>query len=235
MWQQVKQALDQSATGFMTRLAALLPGFVALVVAILISIVLAWVVGIVVRRALIGMQFDERLRRWGFSSAAEWSPRRSPTLLVSTVVTCVIILTGLLIGIAAFNSDITSSLVRSIFAYVPNIIGAIFVLVIGTIVARFVARSVLIGAVNLNLGYARLLSVGTKWMVIVVTIAMALDHLRIAPGIVELAFGILFGGIVLALALAVGLGSSEIVSKQLERDTKKVSSAEMVEEPFRHL
>jgi hypothetical protein len=134
----------------------------------------------------------------------------------------------------AFNSDITSSLVRSIFAYVPNIIGAIFVLVIGTIVARFVARSVLIGAVNLNLGYARLLSVGTKWMVIVVTIAMALVHLRIAPGIVELAFGILFGGIVLALALAVGLGSRELVSKQLERDTKK-ASAEMFEEPFRHL
>lgn len=155
-------------------------------------------------------------------------------MLISTIVTCAIVLTGLLIGIAAFNSDITSSLVRSIFAYVPNIIGAIFVLVIGTIVARFVARSVLIGAVNLNLGYARLLSVGTKWMVIVVTIAMALVHLRIAPGIVELAFGILFGGIVLALALAVGLGSRELVSKQLERDTKK-ASAEMFEEPFRHL
>ena len=234
MWQQVKQALDQSATGFATRLAALLPGFVALVVAILISIVLAWIVGIIVRRALIGIQFDERLGRWGFSSAAEWSPGRSPTLLVSAVVTCAIILTGLLIGIAAFNSDITSSLVRSIFAYVPNMIGAMFVLVIGTIVARFVARSVLIGAVNLNLGYARLLSMGTKWMVIVLTIAMALVHLRIAPEIVELAFGILFGGIVFSLALAVGLGSSEIVSKQLERDTKK-ASAEMIEEPFRHL
>ncbi len=233
MWQQVKQALDQSATGFMTRLAALLPGFVALIVAILISVVLAWIVGIIVRRALIGFQFDERLGRWGFSSAAEWSPRRSPTLLVSTVVTCVIVLTGVLIGIAAFNSDITSSLVRSIFAYVPNMIGALFVLVIGTIVARFVSRSVLIGAVNLNLSYARLLSMGTKWMVIVLTIAMALVHLRIAPGIVELAFGILFGGIVFALALAVGLGSSEIVSKKLERDTK--ASAEMIEEPFRHL
>lgn len=234
MWQQVKQALDQSATGFITRLAALLPGFVALAVAILLAIVVAWLVGIVVRRALMGMQFDERLGRWGFSSAADWSPGRSPTLLVSAIVTCAIILMGALIGVEAFNSDVTSSLVRSIFAYVPNLVGAFFVLVIGTIVSRFVARSVLIGAVNLNLGYARLLSAGTRWMVMVLTIAMALVHLRIAVGIVELAFGILFGGIVFALALAVGLGSSGIVSKSLEERDKK-SSAEMVEEPFRHL
>jgi Mechanosensitive ion channel, conserved TM helix len=233
MWQQVRQALNQSTTDFITRLARLLPGFVALVVALLVSLVLAWIAAMVVRRLLVSMQFDERLARLG-SSAAEWSPRRSPTLLVSTIVTWSIVMIGLLIGIAAFNSDVTSSLVRSVFAYVPHIIGAIIVLFVGLIVARFVARSVLIGAVNLNLGYARLLSMGAKWLVIVLTVAMALVHLKIAVGIVELAFGILFGGIVFALALAVGLGSKELVSKSLERDARK-NSAEVLEEPFRHL
>jgi hypothetical protein len=47
-----------------------------------------------------------------------------------------------------------------------------------------------------------------------------------------LAFGILFGGIVLALALAVGLGSKELVTRSLEREAK---APEAVEEPFRHL
>jgi len=65
-------------------------------------------------------------------------------------------------------------------------------------------------------------------------VAMALEHLKIAPAIVQLAFGILFGGIVFALALAVGLGSKEFVTKSLERDAKKVSS-EAVEDPLRHL
>ena len=225
MWDQVKNALHQSTTGFVTRLASLLPGFVALIVALLISLVLAWIVAVVVRRLLASMRFDERLARWGLSSTAEWSPWRRPTLLVSRVVAGVIIASGFLIGIAAFDSDMTSSLVRSIFAYVPNLMGAILVLV---------SRSVLIGAVNLNLGYARLLGVGIKWLVMVLTIAMALVHLRIAVGIVELAFGILFGGIVFTLALAVGLGSKELVTKSLERDAGK-PPAETVEEPFRHL
>jgi hypothetical protein len=100
------------------------------------------------------------------------------------------------------------------------------------VIARYVGRSVLIGAVNLNLQYARLLSEGVKWLVIVVTIAMALEHLEIAPRIVELAFGILFGGIVFGLALAVGLGSKDLVTKSLERDTRRT---EEIQDPLRHL
>jgi hypothetical protein len=233
MWDQVKQALYQSTTRFLTGLASLLPGMVAVIVALLISVVLAWLLAIVVRRLLSGMQFDERLVRWGFSSLGEWSPTKSPTLLVSRTVACFVIITGLLIGIAAFNADSTSLFVRSVFAYIPNILGATLVLLVGSIVARFLARTVLIGAVNVNLQYARLLSAGVKWLVIVLAVAMALEHLRIAPGIVELAFGILFGGIVFALALAVGLGSKELVTKSLERDVKK-ASGENIEEPFRH-
>jgi hypothetical protein len=52
--------------------------------------------------------------------------------------------------------------------------------------------------------------------VLVLTAAMALDHLQVGGNVVELAFGILFGGIVLTLALAVGLGSRDLVSRSLE-------------------
>jgi hypothetical protein len=234
MWDQVKQALDQSTTKFLTGLAHQLPGMVALIVALLISFVLAWVLAIVVRRLLASIRFDERLNRWGFASIQEWSPMNSPTRLVSRTTACVVILAGFLIGIAAFDAESTSLLVRSVFAYVPNIVGAMLVLLVGSIIASFLARSVLIGAVNLNLQYARLLSLGVKWLVIVLAVAMALEHLKIAPGIVDLAFGILFGGIVLTLVLAIALNSKELVTKSLERDAKE-PSGENVEEPFRHV
>jgi uncharacterized membrane protein len=154
--------------------------------------------------------------------------------LVARALATLVIVAGFLIGLAAFDAEWTSLLARSIFAYIPNILGAALVLLFGNVIARFIARTVLIGAVNLNLHYARFLSVGVKWLVIVLTVAMALEHLKIAPGIVELAFGILFGGIVLALALAVGLGSKDLVSKSLERDAQK-ASGEKMEEPFRHI
>jgi uncharacterized membrane protein len=234
MWDQVKQALNQSTTKFLTSLAHLLPGIVALIVALLVSFVLAWILAIIVRRVLTSFRFDERLRRWGFASIEAWSPMNSPTRLVSRTSAILVIIAGILIGIAAFDAESTSLLVRSVFAYIPNIVGALLVLMVGGIIGSFLARSVLIGAVNLNLQYARLLSLGVKWLVMVLTVAMALDHLKIAPGIVELAFGILFGGIVLTLVLAIALNSRELVSKSLERDAKDVSN-ENIEEPFRHV
>jgi hypothetical protein len=45
---------------------------------------------------------------------------------------------------------------------------------------------------------------------------MVLDHLEVGGVVVELAFGILFGGIVLTLSLAIGLGSRDLVSRSLE-------------------
>jgi hypothetical protein len=234
MREHVKQALDQSATRFLTALTRLLPGLVALIVALLISVVLAWILAIVVRRLLVSVRFDERLVRWGFPSPAEWSPMKSPSILVSRFVAGLVIMTGLLIGVSAFDAELTSLLVRSVFAYVPNIVGAMLVLLMGNIIARFLARSVLIGAVNMNFQYGRLLSVGVKWLVIVLAVAMALEHLKIGSGIVELAFGILFGGIVLSLALSVAFNSKELVTKSLERDATKTTS-ETIEDPLRHL
>jgi len=115
-----------------------------------------------------------------------------------------------------------------------RIFKSLIAIAVGSIVASFLARSVLIGAVNLNLQYGRLLSLGVKWLVTVLAVAMALEHLKIAPGIVDLAFGILFGGIVLTLVLAVGLNSKELVTKSFERDGKEAPS-ENIEEPFRHV
>src|SRR5262249_13769060 len=217
-------ALTESMNRLISQVASLLPGIIALIVALLIAALTAWVCAVVLRRALAGINFDEHAKSWGFHSLAEWSPSQSPALLVTRIAFWLIILFGFLIGIASFDATLTSQLASSMFAYLPNVVGAVAVLLVGNVIARFLSRSVLIEGVNMNLQYARLLAVGVKWMVIVLAVAMALDQLQIGAGIVDLAFGILFGGIVLALALAVGLGSKELVSRSLEREASKTGS-----------
>ena len=234
MWEQAKNALGQSTQRFLTQFASVLPGIVALIIALLISILLAWIFGMMVRRLLTRMRFDERLVRGGLYSGSEGSLVNRPTDLVSRAIALFVILMGLLIGVAAFDAQLTTLLVRTIFGYLPNILGALLVLLVGNIIARFLARSVLIGAVNMNFQYGRLLSVGVKWLVIVLAVAMALEHLRIAPGIVELAFGILFGGIVLTLSVAIGFNSKELMTKSFERDSQK-DAGDVIEDPLRHL
>ena len=232
MWNQVQQALNESSLRVIKQVANLLPGIAALIVALAISGFLAWFFASVVRQSLRRLHFDERVGTWGLQSLADWSPSNSPTIVVTRAVSWVIIFLGLLIGISAFDATLTSKFVERVFSYLPNVFAALILLIGGTFAARFLSRSVLIGAVNMNLQYARLLSVGVKWMVLVLTWTMVLDHLAIGGRIVFIAFTILFGGIVFALSLAVGLGSKDLVSRSLEREASR--SSEM-ESPFRHL
>ena len=234
MWDQVDQSLSRAMTQMLSRLASLLPGIAALIAALLISALLAWALTVILRRSLNGIDFDRRIAQWGFPTLAEWSPSGSPTRLVTRTIAWTIMLVGFLFGISAFDVTLTSDLVFRLFAYLPNVLAALLVLVTGSIIARFLARSVLIGAVNMNLQYARLLSTGVKWLVTVLAVAMALEHLSIGGDIIRLAFGILFGGIVFALALAVGLGSKELVSRSLDREVNRTPTHNG-QEPVGHL
>ncbi|HEV8416780.1 MAG TPA: hypothetical protein VGQ49_24510 [Bryobacteraceae bacterium] len=234
MWDQVGDALRLSMTKMLSQLASLLPGIVALLTALILAGLFAWAVAAILRRSLAGFDFDRRVAQWGFPGLAEWSPSSSPARLVTRAIAGIIIFIGFLIGISAFDGALPSQFVVRLFAYLPDLITAILVLFAGSIIARFLARSVLIGAVNMNLQYARLLSVGVKWLVTVLSVTIALERLGIGGGIIRLAFGILFGGIVLALALAVGLGSKELVSRSLEREASKTSVSN-IKDPVGHL
>lgn len=233
MWEQIQGALSQSTTRVLSGIAALIPGIAALILALLISIALAGLVAGILRRSLARFNFDDRVQNWGYPSVVDLSPGKSPTRLAVRVIFWTIVLVGFAIGFSAFDATLTSALVLRFFEYLPQVLAALVVLVLGSVIARFASRSVLIEAVNMNLQYARLLSVGVRWMIMVLAVAMALEHLAIGGGIIRLAFGILFGGIVLALALAVGLGSKELVSRSLEREAQR--AAEQSEEPVRHL
>ncbi len=219
MWQQVELALSQSAHRVLFKLASFLPALLALFLALFVLTAIGVGLAALLRRVLTSVKFDERVSRNQSGNVSDWAPSHSPTALVARTAFWACVVLGLFIGISAFDAaypgDAPVSLI--VLPYLTHSVGAIILLIAGTVIARFLARSVLIGAVNAKLQYARFLSMGVKWLVLVLTAAMVLDHLQIGGVVVELAFGILFGGIVLTLALAVGLGSRDIVSRSLER------------------
>jgi len=89
-------------------------------------------------------------------------------------------------------------------------------LILGTLVAGFLRRSVLIAAVNAGLPSARLLAGGVHTALMVLFVAMALEHLGVGRQIILVSFTILFGGVVLALALAFGLAGRELARPFLQ-------------------
>jgi hypothetical protein len=233
MWYQVNDVLSQSVARIANVLASLLPGLLALFVILAVTVIIAFIVQVILQRMLERIRFESNLDKWGFSALREFSPASTPAQFVARVVFLLILVFGLLVGLSALDPGLPSVLIERLFVYLPNAIAAIVLLFVGVIASRFLARSVLISAVNMQIQSARLLSLGVKWLVIVLSLAMAMDHLRIGGIVVQLAFAILFGGIVLALSLAVGLGSKEMVSRSWERQSDKVEKE--ADAQFHHL
>jgi uncharacterized membrane protein len=221
IWRHMSGALHQSLYRVLSLLIAILPGILAFFVALAVFTVVGMVISAILRRGLGWAKFDDYLTRT--RGKADWTPSTSPSELVARFSFWACVVLGLIIGVSAFDASYATAatLPISLLPYLTHAVGAIFLLIAGNLIARFLARSVLIGAVNAQLQYARFLSLGIKWLVLVLTAAMVLDHLEVGGVVVELAFGILFGGIVLTLALAVGLGSRDLVSRSLESHVER--------------
>jgi hypothetical protein len=225
IWRNMAEALHQSLDRVLLLLIAILPGILAFLVALAVFTLIGMALSALLRRILAAAKLDERIARGRGSS--EWAPSTSPTALIARVSFWGSILLGLIIGVSAFDASYATAttLPSSLMPYLTRVVGVAVLLIAGTLIARFLERSVLIGAVNEQLQYARFLSLGIKWLVLVLTAAMVLEHLQIGGNIVGLAFGILFGGIVLTLALAVGLGSRDLVSRSLESHAEHSSES----------
>jgi hypothetical protein len=220
MWQQIQRIVDRATTRILDSIANFLPGLIVLAVIVAVALLIALMTRYVLIRVLRGLDFDRYANQFGVTMGVEWPVGRSPSLFIARAAYWTILFLGLLVGLTALDATMPSQFAMSIFQFLPHLLAALFILIIGGLLARFLARSVLIGAVNMRIHYARALSLAVKWLLLIIAAAMALDHIGIGRTILLLAFGIVFGGIVLATALAIGLGARDVVARALERQVE---------------
>ena len=104
----------------------------------------------------------------------------------------------------------------------------------GYLLSNFVSQAVLIAAVNAGIPPARLVAACSRWGVQLVAVAMALEQLSIAQNIVVVGVGIMFGGIVMAAAIAFGLGAKDLAKEFLEQRLSN-KSRDRAPDDLRHL
>lgn len=222
MWGQVEDIMSQASSRIVQHVAEFVPGALALLTLLVGAAIFSIVARLVVLRTLTGIEFDRRAEQWGLGILTRWPSGRSPSLVVARSVQWVIMVLGLLVALLALDAAVPSRFALSIFEYAPNVLAAAIVLALGAMFAQFLSRAVLISAVNMQIQSARALSLTAKWLILIVAASMAIEQLKIGRQILVLAFGILFGGVVLAASLAIGLGARDAVGRAIDRELRKV-------------
>jgi len=127
----------------------------------------------------------------------------------------VIIFAG--ISISALNVPSVERILERFFLYLPNIFVAAMILMFGYLLGNFFGRTALIAAVNAGVRFSNLIGKFIKYLIITLSATMALEQLGIGKGTIVIAFAIIVGGIVLALAISFGLGGRDLAKDYLEK------------------
>jgi hypothetical protein len=200
------------------RLVLVLPGILAMLTLIIVGIAGAWVVARLLRRLARAMAFDRRAETWGLVAALNRAGiHRAPSHMLGITVFWGIFILFLSLAIDALAIPGTGRVTDFVFSWVPRLLGAALILLVGWLVASFLGEAALIAAVNARVPEARVLARAVRWAVLLFAVATAITHMGIGKEMVLVAFGITFGGLVFALALAFGLGGRSLARQILER------------------
>lgn len=210
VWTAVRDTLN--------RVRVVMPGVLAMLTLVALGAVLGWIGGALVRRLAHAVDLDRRSREWGVTHAlARAGVYRTPSELLRLVVFWGVFVVFATMGIDALAIPGAPGATGMLMYLLPRALSALLILVVGWVAANFLGQAALIAAVNAGLPEARLLARAARWLVLLFAFATALTEIGIGHDMVLVAFGILFGGLVLALALAFGLGGRHLARHILER------------------
>jgi len=231
-----KVTITDSLNRFLEKVLIFFPNLLAMITILVVGFLIAWIFKKLLFRFLKAIQFDRVSRQWGLADVlSKGGMTYSPANLLSRFFYWVIVFVTLILGINALEVAATQNLIAQFFNYLPHLFAAVLILVIGYLIAIFLGQATLIAAVNAQMESAKLLSRLVRWFLIVFSVTVALNQLGIAEKVITAAFSVIFGGMVLALAIAFGWGGRELAKEFLERLYKRDEKSGEKEDQISHL
>jgi hypothetical protein len=225
MAEAIINALRETGTTYLAAVRAFLPRVLATLSIVLVGWLIAVVLRVVTRRVLGLLRFNALAQRTGAADVLRKADLPPADVLAGSVVFWLVFVGFLLSSLDALGFRGMEGLLAEFIRFIPRILVAVVILVLGLLAANFAWRATLLAAVNANLPSARLLSGGVRLMIVAMVVAMALEQIAVARTVVLTAFAISFGAIMLAVAVAVGIGAGPTARRIIEEHFKRRDDA----------
>jgi hypothetical protein len=203
---------------FSAKIMAFLPELIGAIIIFVIGLIAAKLVKMAVVRFLKLVRFDAAADKTGIKGFLEkGNIVKTASEIMGALVYWFMMILVLIASLDALGLPIVSDIMNDIFLYIPNVVAAIMVLILGILFANLISAIVRTAASNAGLTNAEGLGKVALYAIIFFAVSVALTQLGIGQEIVSSAFVIAFGAIALGLALAFGLGGREVAAEYLRR------------------
>ena len=210
-WQVV---LLEPARTVLAQIGQFLVNILLVIVILIIGWVISNLIKIVVTKGLRAIKLDELSDRIELETMLEKGGiGYSISELIGVVCYWIAILVTFMVAINAVGLTIAADLLNRVVLYVPNVIAAVFILILGMFAATVLKNIVVTAANNSGVSQGKLLGKVAEIIVIAFAIFVGLEQLKIGIRITQLTLSIALGSLGLGFAIAFGLGCKDIVGR----------------------
>jgi hypothetical protein len=212
----------ESSQQFLNEIAVALPQIIGALLILLIGWIIARILKRLVVKGLKLVRFNFLTEKTGIEKFLSDGGVKVFSLdLIGTLVYWIVMLVVILATLNSLKLTAAATLFNEIMLYIPNIIVAIVILILGIYFARLVSQVLVTSLKNMQDTTVALIGNIAYYSIVVLTVFIIFGQLNIAEQIVNSAFIILFGAICLAFGLDFVMGgkdwASEIVKKYLKK------------------
>lgn len=207
---------------FATRVTSFLPMLIGAIVIFIVGWFIARLVKGGMVRLLRMIKFDKAAEKGGINAFLEkGNIHKTASEIIGALAYWFVMILVIIASLDALGLPIVSDLLNSIFLYIPKVVAAVIVLVLGVLFGNFLSAVVRTAASNAGIGVAEGLGKLCLYAILFFSGAVALNQLEIGKEIVVFAFLLAFGGSALAFGLAFGLGGRDVAGEYLRKWLQK--------------
>jgi flagellar biosynthesis protein FliQ len=204
--------------GFLISAGEFLPRIVLALLVLLAGWIIAKMVRFAIARGLRAVNFNVLTERAGMDGFLRDGGIQTDTAgILALLFYWLVILASLIIGFNLLGLTYITDLLGRVVLFLPKVMVALLILAFGAYFARFIGNAVTAYCRNVHIQDADILGRLAQYAIVAFVVLIALDQVNVGGDIVRQTFLIVLAGVVLALALAFGLGGKDWAAEMLER------------------
>lgn len=213
----------QPVQALVNQLMAFLPMLLGALLILLVGWLIAKAIEGIVVKVLKTIALDKLADQIQFSSVlAKGGIKNKLSELIGGIIYWLVMLAVVMVAFNALQLTVAAELFQSVVVFLPNVIAAVFILIVGVFAAAFLATTVRTTASNAGIYQSQLLAQAVQAIVVIFAIVAALQQLRIQ--FVGEVFLIILGGVSLGAALAFGLGCKDLAGRWVTNLVEQLQS-----------
>jgi hypothetical protein len=218
MTMQSIDILVDTTREFLHQSAALLPRLVLALAVIGVGWLVAKIVRFAIEKGLRAVNFNVLTQRAGTDHFLQAAGLRGDTsTLFGLLGYWMVLVAALMVAFNGLGLTYVTDLLQRVELFGPKVLVAGLVLVLGSYFARFVGESIERFCRDAQISDGDILGKVVRYLIMAFVVMIALSQIEVGGDFVQWAFLIILAGVILALALAFGLGGREWAAALLER------------------